>query len=241
MGDACQENDNPKGKTAGYKTWTIEESNELLNLMVDAAKRGWRDSNGLFTKVHPTHKSYRTDTFGDYDDLRIAVGNGTAIGKNAIGLRDDTDARTYDNEASKKHQPLDDLVYDYNTEAYTPDDFEDPLTQPSESINLDAPPPPTLKKRNRSEFEGNSSSSANASQPDAIMQISHSVEKMVEAVKSFNNDDCSCWDLIKDLPDLDQLTRFRALKLLNTRAKKMVFVKMTPDERYAWVIFELDM
>ncbi|WOH08110.1 hypothetical protein DCAR_0727547 [Daucus carota subsp. sativus] len=51
MGDACQENDNPKGKTAGYKTWTIEESNELLNLMVDAAKRGWRDSNGLFTKV----------------------------------------------------------------------------------------------------------------------------------------------------------------------------------------------
>ena len=170
------------------------------------------------------------------------MGNGTAIGKNAIGLGDDTDARTYDNEASKKHQPLDDLVYDYNTEAYTPDDFQDPLTQPSESINLDAPPPPTLnKKRNRSEFEGNSSSSANASQPDAIMQISHSVEKMVEAVKSFNNDDCSCWDLIKDLPDLDQLTRFRALKLLNTRAKKMEFVKMTPDERYAWIIFELDM
>nr|XP_017221751.1 PREDICTED: uncharacterized protein At2g29880-like [Daucus carota subsp. sativus] len=51
MGDACQENDNSKGKTPGYKTWTIEERNELLNLMVDAAKRGWRDSNGLFTKV----------------------------------------------------------------------------------------------------------------------------------------------------------------------------------------------
>ncbi|XP_074337295.1 uncharacterized protein At2g29880-like [Apium graveolens] len=277
--------------------------------MVDAAKRGWRDSNGLFTKVtvekkilpvlneklgcqkthpqylsrlkwfkarytnysklmlfnsgfgwdpitkkftapnevweeyfkvHPNHKSYRTDTFGDYDDLRIAVGNGTAIGKNAIGLGDDTDARTYDNEASKKYQPLDDLVYDYNTEAYTPYDFQDPLTQPSESINLDAPPPPTLKRK-RSEFEGNSSSSANASHPDAIMQISHSVEKMVEAVKSFNNDDCSCWDLIKDLPYLDQLTCFKALKLLNTRAKKMEFVKMTPDERYAWTIFELDM
>ncbi|KAK1355282.1 hypothetical protein POM88_048538 [Heracleum sosnowskyi] len=51
MGDACQENDNSKGKAAGYKTWTIDESNELLNLMVDAAKCGWRDSNGLFTKV----------------------------------------------------------------------------------------------------------------------------------------------------------------------------------------------
>ncbi|KAK1402759.1 Dihydrolipoamide acetyltransferase [Heracleum sosnowskyi] len=271
MGDACQENDNSKGKAAAYKTWTIDESNELLNLMVDAAKRGWRDSNGLFTKlfnsgfgwdpvtkkftapnevweeyfkVHHSHKSYRTDTFGDYDDLRIAVGNGTAIGKNAIGLGDDTDARTYDDEASKKHQPLDDLVYDNNTETYTHDtldDFQDPLAQPSESINLDGSPPPAPKKRNRSEFERNSSSCANASQPDAIMQISHSVEKMVEAVKSFNNDDCSCWDLIKDLPDLDQLARFKALKLLNTRAKKMEFVKMTPEERYAWIIFELDM
>ncbi|KAL1824000.1 hypothetical protein ACET3Z_010778 [Daucus carota] len=117
--------------------------------MVDAAKRGWRDRNGLFTKVHPTHKSYRMDTLGDYDDLRIAVGNGTTIEKNAIGLGDDTDARTYDNDASKKHQPLDDLVYDYNIEAYTLVDFQDPLAQPSESINLDVHPPPTLKKRNR--------------------------------------------------------------------------------------------
>ncbi|KAK1372571.1 hypothetical protein POM88_028764 [Heracleum sosnowskyi] len=148
--------------------------------------------------VHHSHKSYRTDTFGDYDDLRIAVGNGTAIGKNAIGLGDNTDVRTYDDEA-------------------------------------------TPKKRNRSEFERNSSSFANASQLDSIMQISHSVEKMVEAVKSFNNDDCSCWDLIKDLPDLDQLARFKALKLLNTRAKKMEFMKMTPEERYDWIIFELDM
>ncbi|KAK1399898.1 hypothetical protein POM88_009761 [Heracleum sosnowskyi] len=238
MGDACQENDNLKGKAAGYKTWTIDESNELLNLMVDAAKRGWRDSNGLFTKVTVEKKILHVL------NEKLGLGNGTAIGKNAIGLGDDTDARTYDDEASKKHQPLDDLVYDNNTETYTHDtldDFQDPLAQPSESINLDAPPLPAPKKRNRSEFERNSISSANASQPDAIMKISHSVEKMVEAVKSFNNDDCSCWDLIKDLLDLDQLARFKALKLLNTRAKKMEFVKMTPEERYAWIIFELDM
>lgn len=172
------------------------------------------------------------------------MGNGTAIGKNAIGLGDDTDARTYDDKASKKHHLLDDLVYDYDTAAYTQctlDDSQDPLAQPSEPINLDAPLPPAPKKRNISEVKGNSSSSANTSQPDAIMQITHSVEKMVEAVKSFNNDDCSCWDLLKELPDLDQLARFKALKLLNTRAKKMEFVKMTPEERYAWIVFELDM
>ncbi|KZV24148.1 hypothetical protein F511_28416 [Dorcoceras hygrometricum] len=33
-----------------YNVWTIEESNELLKIMVDSAMRGWHDSNGLFSK-----------------------------------------------------------------------------------------------------------------------------------------------------------------------------------------------
>ncbi|XP_075524562.1 uncharacterized protein At2g29880-like [Primulina tabacum] len=33
-----------------YNVWTIEESNELLKIMVDAAMRGWRDKNGVFNK-----------------------------------------------------------------------------------------------------------------------------------------------------------------------------------------------
>ncbi|XP_074347016.1 uncharacterized protein At2g29880-like [Apium graveolens] len=257
MGNACQENDNSKGKSAGYKSWTIEESNELLNLMVDAAKRGWRDSNGLFTKVtvekkilpvlneklgcqktHPQYLSHLKWFKARYTNyLKLMMFN-SGFGWDPITKKFTAPNKVW--EEYFKWETVYDLVYDYNTEAYTPDDFQDPLTQPSESINLDAPPPPTLKCK-RSEFEGNFSSSANASHPDDIMQISHSVEKMVEAVKSFNNDDCSCWDLIKDLPYLDQLTRFKALKLLNTRAKKMEFVKMTPDEGYAWIIFELDM
>ena len=28
-----------------YKIWGAKESNELLKLMVDATKRGWRDNN----------------------------------------------------------------------------------------------------------------------------------------------------------------------------------------------------
>ncbi|KAL5855586.1 hypothetical protein ACOSQ4_005388 [Xanthoceras sorbifolium] len=55
MGDSHQENDkgNRKGKGVEklYKVWTLEESNELLRLMVDAAIRRWRDSNGLLSKV----------------------------------------------------------------------------------------------------------------------------------------------------------------------------------------------
>ncbi|KAK0577468.1 hypothetical protein LWI29_033331 [Acer saccharum] len=165
MGDSHQENDKRKGKVVEkYKVWTLEKINELLKLMVDAATHGWRDSNGLLSKIsverkilsalneklgcqrtypqylshlkwfnqrynnfyqlmrhssrfgwdhitkkftashevweyylksHPTHRNYRTNTFTDYEDMRIAIGNGTDVGRHSIGLEDDTDARTF--------------------------------------------------------------------------------------------------------------------------------------------------
>ncbi|KAI5317692.1 hypothetical protein L3X38_037399 [Prunus dulcis] len=50
MEESQRGNDKGKSKVSGgYKLWTLEESNELLQLMVDAANRGWRDSNGMLT------------------------------------------------------------------------------------------------------------------------------------------------------------------------------------------------
>ncbi|KAG6538252.1 hypothetical protein ZIOFF_003365 [Zingiber officinale] len=54
----------------------------------------WED----YFKSHPKHEHYQTDTFEDYEDLRLVVGNGTATGKYAIGLGDDTDARTFETQ-----------------------------------------------------------------------------------------------------------------------------------------------
>ncbi|KAK6124837.1 hypothetical protein DH2020_041423 [Rehmannia glutinosa] len=34
----------------GYNSWTVQESTLLLELLVDAANRGWRDSSGLISK-----------------------------------------------------------------------------------------------------------------------------------------------------------------------------------------------
>ncbi|KAK9087030.1 hypothetical protein Syun_029424 [Stephania yunnanensis] len=53
MGDSQVTVENrKKGKgVVKYTTWTAEESNELLKFLVDAANRGWRDSNGAFTKA----------------------------------------------------------------------------------------------------------------------------------------------------------------------------------------------
>lgn len=37
-------------KKSSYEQWTTKESDLLLELMVDAAARGWRDNSGIFTK-----------------------------------------------------------------------------------------------------------------------------------------------------------------------------------------------
>ncbi|KAL5793533.1 hypothetical protein ACOSP7_002130 [Xanthoceras sorbifolium] len=155
MRDSHQGNEKGIGK---------EKINEFIRLMVDAAICGWRDSNGLLSKVtrerkilhtlngklgcqktfaqyqsrlkwfkqrynnyselirhnsgfgrnhmtkkftanyevwenyfksHPTQRYHHTDTFANYEDLRIAIGNGTAVGRHSIALGDDTDARTF--------------------------------------------------------------------------------------------------------------------------------------------------
>ncbi|WCJ18501.1 hypothetical protein M5689_000847 [Euphorbia peplus] len=149
MEDMNRSNDKTQGKFGekAYKLWTNEKTNELLKLMVDAAKRGWHDSNDFLSKVtiekkilptlnakigcqrtysqylsrlkwfktrynnyctllryssgfgwdpltkkftapdevweeylkaHPKDRNYRTNTFTDYEDLRIAIGNGTS-------------------------------------------------------------------------------------------------------------------------------------------------------------------
>ncbi|KAI5322883.1 hypothetical protein L3X38_031955 [Prunus dulcis] len=43
---------NGKGKSKqGYNAWSVEDSRMLLQLMVDAASRGWRDANGMLSKA----------------------------------------------------------------------------------------------------------------------------------------------------------------------------------------------
>ncbi|KAF3434510.1 hypothetical protein FNV43_RR21595 [Rhamnella rubrinervis] len=250
-----------------------EESNELLRLMVDGIKRGWRDNNnGLlskntvekkilpilnakfgsqvtftqyqsrlkwfktrynnyiefirnnsgfgwdpvtkkftasdevwenYLKAHPTHKSYRTDVFTDYEDLQIVVGNG-AVGRYSIGLGDETDARTFGVDENIS-SGLDDLTYDSSTGAFIENnDNQDFLHRP----------------------EGKSSSlETNSSQSDVVDKLSHTIDKLTDTINSFATGD-SCWDAIKEIPNLDNRTRFKALKILNTRAKKIEFLKM---------------
>ncbi|XP_062021094.1 uncharacterized protein At2g29880-like [Rosa rugosa] len=63
-------------KNGNYEQWTKEESDTLLELMVDAAVRGWRDNSGILSKqiveerilpvlnaklgCHKTYKNYQS-------------------------------------------------------------------------------------------------------------------------------------------------------------------------------------
>ncbi|WCJ20953.1 hypothetical protein M5689_003151 [Euphorbia peplus] len=317
MDETTQSSDKVKGNVEKYKVWTSEESNELLKLMVDAANRGWRDSNGSLSKVtvekkilpalndkigcektysqyqsrlkwfkqiynnycnllrfsfgfgwkpvtkkftaleevwedyfkvHSTNRNYRTDTFGDYKDLRIAVGNGTAIGRHAIGLGDDTDARIDVEEESPVHVSLDDLVFDPHTASFIQNDIQGTLYESSSqyqnSSTLPYAPmnqevPQATKKRSRSDFEGKSTSNESTNQLDIMSKLTHSVDKLASAMKSLDNNECSCWKLIKEIPELDKHARFKALELLNTRAKKKEFLEMSPEDRREWIVFKI--
>ncbi|KAK9082445.1 hypothetical protein Syun_031369 [Stephania yunnanensis] len=71
----------------------------------------------MFMLSHPNQRHYQTDTFTEYDDLRIIVGKATASGRYSIGLGDDTDARTFEVEETSG-DVLEDLTYDYDAEAF---------------------------------------------------------------------------------------------------------------------------
>lgn len=52
MRDSRQGKSKRKNKVDGnYALWTLEESNELLQLMVDVVKNGWRYNNGDYNKI----------------------------------------------------------------------------------------------------------------------------------------------------------------------------------------------
>ncbi|KAL5745569.1 hypothetical protein ACOSP7_026715 [Xanthoceras sorbifolium] len=258
-----------------HKVWTLEESNELLRLMVVAAiltverkilptlngKLGchktfaqyqsslkWfkqrynsyseliRHNSGFewdrvkftasdevwkdYFKSHPTHRHYRTDTFADYEDLRITIRNGIAVGRHSIALRDDTDARTFVAEERQggENEPLS-LGHPSS-----------PL--PSQPISSEIPP--ITRKRSITEFEGPirySLVETNNIQSDAINKINQTVDKLTQTINSMASRDQSCWKILKEILNLDNYTRFKALRLLTTRAKKIEFLEMTPEER----------
>ncbi|XP_042425758.1 uncharacterized protein At2g29880-like [Zingiber officinale] len=208
-----------------------------------ASDEVWED----YFKSHPKHEHYRTDTFEDYEDLRLVVGNGTATGKYAIGLGDDIDARTFETEENGGTNLLDNYVFDHNSGEFIQSNrqessyqplFSEDLASPLPSQPMSSEVPQATRKRDRSEFEAKSSTSKNID-PDVLNRLSYTIEKASSKIELVGVADDNCWDAIKQVPNLDNRTRYKALDWLNTRAKKVAFLKMTIEERLEWIDFKM--
>ncbi|XP_075478732.1 uncharacterized protein At2g29880-like [Primulina tabacum] len=173
---------------------------------------GWDPETKKFTandESHPKHEHYRTYTFEDYEDLRIVVGTGTATGKHSIGVGDDTDARKFEIEENRGTSLIDDYVFDHNIGLHNPQPpfFEDSISPlPSQPISSEVPA--TTRKRDKTEFEAKSNTFKSID-PNAMHEFSHSLEKVVSKIESIGNAGDTCWDAIKEVPNLDNRTRYK--------------------------------
>ncbi|KAL5180622.1 Uncharacterized protein HKD37_01G001711 [Glycine soja] len=174
MGDSQENNKGKSRNKDNYVSWTVEDTNELLHLLVDAMNRGLRDANGSLSKQNVE---------------RIILPQLNAKTKFP---------KTYSHYLSRMKW------------------FRNQYNMMS-----------TLM-RNNSGFGW-----------DPIGKISNMMEKREKDRDRDRELEGIIWDVIKEIPNLDDITRFKTAELLNTKAKKDFFLKMSPEERSSWINFKL--
>ncbi|KAL6499893.1 hypothetical protein OROGR_027803 [Orobanche gracilis] len=138
------------------------------------------------------NSSYHTGTIADYEDLKIAIGNGTATGRHTIAIGDDFDDVTFGIEETRGGKTLDDFTYDSGLGAFTQNDSlneTSPLEcsippSPSEPVVLDVSP--TTKKRRITNYEAKSKSSDTVSQSGLVEKISVTIDKINHTIESID-------------------------------------------------------
>ncbi|CAI9778277.1 unnamed protein product [Fraxinus pennsylvanica] len=133
-------------------SWFKQQYHKYSELMQYNSGFGWHSITKKFTasdevwdnyfESRPKQRHLRIDTFPDYEDLRIAVGNATATRRNSISSGDESDARIYGVEENR-HVTIDDYVLDESQEAYIQTQQDESTNAPS-SMSF----PPTTETNN---------------------------------------------------------------------------------------------
>lgn len=168
--------------------------------------------------------------------MQLIFGEGVATGKNAIGLCESTDARTFKAGENSKGEYENELnnVYEF-----------DETTHPHESPEHYAPfvphattecPTEKLPPRKRARTERGTSQKeespmmvVNNKILDIIQQREERQQK--EAAGKKNN----VWDAIKEISDLEERIRYKALTRIYHLGIQDVFVSMSVEERLGWI------
>ncbi|XP_057804605.1 uncharacterized protein LOC131019984 [Salvia miltiorrhiza] len=114
-----------------------------------------------YIEAHPKDAYLRTGSFSDFEDLGLAVENGVAVGRNAIGLGSATDARTIGVDESRGPH-IEELNYDADNEAFVVLGQDDPPLSGSKSplafteVPVESTQRRAPAKRSRGQFETNS-------------------------------------------------------------------------------------
>ncbi|PRQ28921.1 hypothetical protein RchiOBHm_Chr5g0008231 [Rosa chinensis] len=91
--------------------------------------------------------------------------------------------------------------------------------------------------------KGSSSSIENTYESRIIQsldKISTSFERLYNLLEKRERErQYTVWDAIKEIPNLDQGTRFTALDMIDTKTKKDAFLKMSPEERLNWIFYKM--
>ncbi|CAL9016806.1 unnamed protein product [Prunus brigantina] len=249
--------------------WFKKQYNKMSMLMRNNSGFGWDPIAKTFTaseevwkdylKSHPSHSKLREKSVVDYEDLKIVVGGGTATGNGSIALgADDTDATTYGEE--NRDFGMEDFSYDPNNDAFIAPNHYEPSYQPPSPRQCSPPShsplgsevpteKPSRNKRNRSEYEVSSSSVGTNNQAKVLESLSIGIEtisanfvkisNLMEKRERDRDRERDIWDAIKEIPNLDDNTRYMAGELLSNKAKKDLFLKMSLEERSSWIKFKL--
>ncbi|MCI25934.1 hypothetical protein A2U01_0047125, partial [Trifolium medium] len=169
-------------------------------------------------------------------------------------------------EPENRSVGIEEFSYDPNSDTFiAPDNYEPQYQYQPPSPNQPSPPshPPldsevplekqNCHKRKRSEYAGTSTAVGINNQDNVlgnlvvgIGTIAVNFEKISNMMEKRENDrdrdrelEGNIWDVIKDIPNLNDITRFKTAELLNTKAKKDFFLKMTPEESSSWIKFKL--
>ncbi|CAJ2653455.1 unnamed protein product [Trifolium pratense] len=167
-------------------------------------------------------------------------------------------------EPENRSVGIEEFSYDYNSDTFIPPNNYEPQYQPP-SPSQPSPPSHTLldsevplerqnsHKRKRFEY-GGSYTVVGINNQDNVMEnlsvgirtIAANFEKISNMMEKREKDrdrdrelEGIIWDVIKDIPNLNDITRFKTAELLNTKAKKDFFLKMSPEECTSWIKFKL--
>nr|KYP70002.1 Uncharacterized protein At2g29880 family [Cajanus cajan] len=155
---------------------------------------------------------------------------------------------------------MENFSYDLNNDVFIIlDHYEPPYQPPSPHPSISPPQPPLRSevpienqinhKRSRSEYGVSSNLIGNNSQAKVlenifvgIKTIASNFEKMsnfMEKRERYQEAKGNIWSAIKEIPNLDDRTRYMATDLLDTNAKKDFFLMLSIEERSDWIKYKL--